>query len=407
MNLKEQRAAIVARLKELRSITRDFTAAEVAEIEKLAKDFDTINDRIARNDKTTKALAEFASGPADDDFDFELDEDGDVVRGLFAGGAKQGYATGLARPDGKGGLGRKLAVKMAKTANGKSLAASGSVLESVQLLSETPVERGRVASSMLDVLPLIGVEGGRYAYLRQTSRENNAARVARGAVKPTSEYEIDRVEAELKVVAHLSDGIDKYMLQDLPSLGMFVSAELLYGLSRALEDQVLNGTGVGANLRGFFHTTGVQAQMFVEDDGLTDSWVRTARAAITKLEAEGGTPAAFFVSPGDWELAETIRTSDGTLDLSVRPIDAATRRLWSVPVVVCQTLDDGAGVLLGDGAAALATDTRGVEIRWSESVGESFERNELRARCEGRFELAVARPSNVVTFETVEGGLGS
>ena len=107
------------------------------------------------------------------------------------------------------------------------------------------------------------------------------------------------------------------------------------------------------------------------------------------------------------ELAETIRTSDGTLDLSVRPIDAATRRLWSVPVVVCQTLDDGAGVLLGDGAAALATDTRGVEIRWSESVGESFERNELRARCEGRFELAVARPSNVVTFETVEGGLGS
>ena len=257
------------------------------------------------------------------------------------------------------------------------------------------------------MLPVIPVEGGRYGYLRQTSRVNRAAPVARGALKPTSDLEIERVEQELQVIAHLSNPLDHFMLRDIDSLSTFVSAELLYGLSRSLEHQVVLGDGIGANLTGFFYTSGTQTQLFVEDEGLTDSWVRTARAAITKLEAEGGKPAAFLVSPSDWELAETIRTSTGDLDLSVRPIDAATRRLWSVPVVVCQTLTDGAGVLLGEGAAALAMDQRGIEIRWSENVGEDFERNQVRARCEGRFELAVARPAHVVKFETEGGALGS
>lgn len=102
-------------------------------------------------------------------------------------------------------------------------------------------------------------------------------------------------------------------------------------------------------MSGLFTTTGVQQQPFVADAAVAGSWLRTARAAITRLEAEGHVPAAFLVSPGDWEAAETSRVSTGHLDLGNLPVDSATRRLWGVPAVVCQSLDDGQAVLLGAG----------------------------------------------------------
>ena len=48
--------------------------------------------------------------------------------------------------------------------------------------------------------------------------------------------------------------------------------------------------------------------------------------------------------------------------------------------------------------SAVAVDTRslGVQVKWSESVSDDFEKNMLRARCEGRFGVSAFQGAGVV-----------
>ena len=100
--------------------------------------------------------------------------------------------------------------------------------------SRLPVRRrrplGRVAQGLLEVLPTQAHSQPEYAYLRQTTRTNNAAVVPEGTVKPTSVYSVVRVEQSLVVVAHLSEGIPRYWLLDWVALEQFVDNELTFGL---------------------------------------------------------------------------------------------------------------------------------------------------------------------------------
>jgi hypothetical protein len=49
------------------------------------------------------------------------------------------------------------------------------------------------------------------------------------------------------------------------------------------------------------------------------------------------------------------------------------------------------------GTVALDTDTRGISVDWSEnSTADSFAKNMLVARCEGRFGTSVVSPLGVV-----------
>lgn len=401
MNIKQQLAADRKRAGELAKIGagRDFTDAEHAEIETLMSTITHNNELIARMDAADAALKSVTD---------DADEDDDDSAGVAAA---RGDTFGLRRKRGFLPFGKdaaKLAEQMAggmlkasghASAGGsgrKALMPAGSTATQVNLQSQTPVELGRVAPSFLSLLPVIQNPSPTFQYIVQTTRTNNAAPVAVGATKPTTVLGLERKDGKLHVVAHLSEAIDKYLLEDNDALAQFVQDELLYNLYQALERQALNGDGTGENLHGILNTSGVQSQAF-ETDIIT-----TARKAKTKLEAEGQTPAVFVLSAGDWETAELSRTIGGWLDLGLQPVQSATQMLWSVPVAVSQELDDGQGVLLAERAVGLNTDTKGVEIKWSENFGDDFSKNQLRARCEGRFEVATYRPRGVVVMDTAE-----
>ena len=48
---------------------------------------------------------------------------------------------------------------------------------------------------------------------------------------------------------------------------------------------------------------------------------------------------------------------------------------------------------------ALYTDQQGVRVDWG-TPGDSWSKNEIVARCEGRFDLAVLQPAGQVKIET-------
>jgi len=275
----------------------------------------------------------------------------------------------------------------------KALAPTGTTVTDVPMLPESPIALGKPAQSLLDVLP-VQVRAPKYTYLRQSTRTNNAAPVADGATKPTSVLSLTQVDAELRVVAHLSEPIPKYWIEDAQALEQFVADELVYGLNVALEGQALTGNGTPPNLAGITTTSGTQTQAFATD------LLTTTRAAITKMETAGHEAGVFVLSPADWEKLELARTDTaGNLELG-GPIDRAARKLWSVPVVLSLKLPANSAVLLDVSSVGISTDQSGVQVQWSENVSDDFSKNQIRARVEGRFQVDVFQPLGVVEIAT-------
>jgi hypothetical protein len=115
--------------------------------------------------------------------------------------------------------------------------------------------------------------------------------------------------------------------------------------------------------------------------------------------ARSDTGAAFLLHPTDWAGVELELASQSAVEHIGRPYDPATRRLFGVPVAVsnAQTAGVGHG---SQGAVALDTDNRGIEVQWSENAtADSFGKNQVVARCESRYATSVYSPLGVVKLD--------
>ncbi len=276
----------------------------------------------------------------------------------------------------------------------RALVASGSTLAPATILADSPVDLGKPASALLDVLPATVVENGQYSYLRQTVRTNNAAPVAVGNTKPTSVMTLERVDGALQVVAHLSEPIHEPWLSDVASLEQFVESEMVAGISAALEDQILNGNGTAPQLDGIIGvSTGTQAY--------ATSPLVTIRTGLAQFEAAGLTASAVVLASADWLAIETATLTAGNYVLGQgtvgAPLDAIKRTVWGVPVVVSAAHTAGTAVLLSEDSVSLVTDG-GVLFDWGR-VNADFAENKIRARAELRAQVEVFRPAGIIVAD--------
>lgn len=289
------------------------------------------------------------------------------------------------------GMGATVAGRMLRGTHGeKALAPSGAALIG-QTFTEDPIPLGRVATGLLDVLPVQVQTSPTYAFLAQTGRTNNAAVWTTGD-KPTSVIGLTRVEKELSIIAHLSEPIQRYWLLDNTSLMQFIDTELEFGLGRAVEAKVI------ADINA---TSGIQLQSY------STSALQTLRKSITKLETAGYSASAMAVHPQDWEAVELALSSTNSVERQGLPYDPARRTLYGVPVVTTTSATVGVGHVIASGAVVVDTDQQGIQIQWSENVGDSFKTNSVTSRCEGRFGTSVLSVLGVVKASLTSGGGGS
>ncbi len=174
---------------------------------------------------------------------------GPAASALMSGGVKRLALTGVA--------GRKsaseLASRFART-GAKSLVSTGATLATVPMAPE-PIAQGIIPTSVLEAIPLVLRDTPTYRYLRQVVRTNNAAIVPRGETKPTSVVTVEPIDGELQVIAHLSEYIHEYDLNDSTSLQQFIATQLFFMLREALEAEVLNGDGTPGHFRGLLTTS--------------------------------------------------------------------------------------------------------------------------------------------------------
>lgn len=272
--------------------------------------------------------------------------------------------------------------KMAKTLlSTKALASSGAAVVAQEFRPD-PIALGQPATGLLDVLPTVGHSTAQYAYLRQSTRTNNAAVVADGAVKPTSIYSVTEVTNSLSVIAHLSEGIPHYWMADNGLLQGFITNELHYGLHRAVEAKVL------ADINA---TSGIVTQAYATSIPVT------LRKAMTALETTGYTASAIVLHPSDFESIELMLSTTNAVEHMSLPYDAAQRRLYGVPIATTTSQTAGVGHVLADRAVAVDNDHLGIQLTWSEcSNADDFSKNLTRARLEGRWGTSVYLPGGVV-----------
>lgn len=288
----------------------------------------------------------------------------------------------------KGGV-RKTGQKIADGIHSKALLAAGVTPVTTELFGGSPVQEPGEVPTVSNIIPRETIDGSRYTYLRQSTRDHQAAVVAPGALKPTSRYEFSEVEGEQAVIAHLSEGINTYWTVDRPELVGTVADELLYGLLDAEERLLISGNGTGGNPTGLLNTSGAQTQAFATD------MLTTARKALTAVETLRYQAGTFVLNPVDWETIELARNASGDLEFAEGPVNRAEKKLWGTQVATSTYVPAGTGLLLANDSVHLIND-RAIRVETSNANGDDFARNLVRIRAEFRTAVAVTRPMGIV-----------
>lgn len=237
------------------------------------------------------------------------------------------------------------------------------------------------------------VEANTFAFLRQNARHHNAAAVADGAEKPVSVYSFEDVEDRVRVLAHLSEDIPLRILDDIAEITTFLEDEMEGGLLREIERQVISGAGTGEDMAGLLSISGVLAQPW-DASGL----LGTLRRASTALEVSGETPTAWVINPAD------VQTMDLLTDGFERSFFggpstqlAQSAPVWGTPVVRSIAVPAGTAVLGNWSKLQLIVRE---DVKIDIDLAHGFSTNTARFRAEGRFGVAVVRPSSFVIVDT-------
>ncbi|MHA7220005.1 phage major capsid protein [Arthrobacter sp. MDT1-48-3] len=218
----------------------------------------------------------------------------------------------------------------------------------------------RAAHHLLNAIASRPVETPSGSYLRQTVRENNAAPVVNGALKPVSRYELQPVTWEIATIAHVSEPLQVQWLQDYGNLKSFLAVEMSYGVDAAVSNFILNG-GVsenGTEQLGILTTTGVQQAAFRQNKLLS------IRLALDELETAGVAATGIVLNPTDWEDIKTLLDADGRFLLPQAPGQAVARTLWNVPVTLVPGLPAGQAVV-GDLTTIHLVYRNSLQLAWN------------------------------------------
>lgn len=242
-----------------------------------------------------------------------------------------------------------------------------------------------------DLIPVRTTDSDKVDYVRETVRPDGAAPVAPHGVKPVSTVTLERVTERVRVIATVSESLDRSLLVDVDELVDFVSNEFRFAVLREEEEQILNGSGVGENFLGILNTPGLLTQALGIDPPADAIY-----KAITKVQLQHLAPDAVVIHPSDFEGLRLFKTADGEY-LAAPVVASDPERIWGIPVIKSPAIPEGTALVGSFAAGCTIYDREQARIAWAEtgasdSGGDMWSKNELRLRAEERLALAVERP---------------
>ncbi len=227
-------------------------------------------------------------------------------------------------------------------------------------------------------------------YVRQTAQVTQAAPTAEATntstgTKPEGAMAFEKVTATVKTIAVWIPAT-KRALADVAQLRGIIDQELRDDLMEDLEDELVSGDNSGEHFDGILHVSGT-----LEQDWDTDL-LTTARKAITAVRVIGrARPTAWLLNPYDAEKVDLLKDEQGRYYYG-GPQQGGVNQLWRYPVVECEAIPEGTGVI-GDWRKMILWDREQATIQVSDSHSDFFVKNLVAVLAEMRAAMGVIRPT--------------
>ena len=242
------------------------------------------------------------------------------------------------------------------------------------------------------------IAGGRttsnsIVYMKESTFTNAADVVAETVAKPESTLIFDQATDPVRKIAHWLP-VSEEMLEDVPAIRSYIDARLRLGVELKEEDQLLNGSGSGENIRGLMNRTGLATT--VVSGGSPGS--SNADAIFTQMFSGIAftafiQPDGIIMNPTNWSAIALSKNADDQYyaggPFNTPPIP----RLWGLPVVLTPSIAAGTALVGAFRSAAQVFRKGGIRVEASNSHSDFFVTNKVAIRAEERLALAVYRPA--------------
>lgn len=372
MDVKSELKSIQDRLgaivRDAKAANRDLTAAEAKTIEDGSARALQLKEAIERGEKNAGLMDQVAALGADGG---TVPMSGGRAIGAASYGSESGFITTA---------GLKAAITASLPLHQKSLVAGGSTVTSVSLDTK-PEPSGQPGLALLNLLGVTRRETANYSFLRQSVRTNNADVVAEGGTKPTSVFTVAEVKSELQVIAHLSEPIPKYLLQDNRDLELFLTTELTNGVVSKIESMAV---------AAFLAASGAQTQAY------SGSAADSIHLGASKVGELGYTPNLVLVNPADYNGIRLAKTADGAYLFS-NQFDGTRLGLWGIATYMSADVPAGSAIVLDTSKVGVSIDRDGIVTEWNPYTG--FATNTVLARTETRAAIDVVAPAAIAIVD--------
>lgn len=331
---------------------------------------------------------------------------GDSIADLFF--ASKAYTDLLASsPDGKGGFTKNAKIqseyaRFKTLVTGASDTSAGALVVNDNIGLQAGLDQFQRPLTAASLLTQATTASDTVEYVRVTGTTNNAATVAEatssaftaaqdvsgGGYKPESALALAKVTTNVRTFAHWIP-VTTRALGDAGQIRNLIDNFLLYGLREEQEDQIVNGNGSGENFDGLTHVSGTQSQAW------SSNILQTLRKARTLVRTVGrSTPSAYLLNPADWETIDLLQDNEARYIFG-GPQRLGQPTLWGLPVVECEAVAAGTGIV-GDFRKAVLWDRQESTIAASNQHLDFFTRNLVAILAEMRKAFGVIQPNAFV-----------
>lgn len=242
----------------------------------------------------------------------------------------------------------------------------------------------------MNVLPTGAVNSIRY--MQETAFDDGTAAKVEGSAAAQSDFDLEEKSAVVKNLATYIT-VSKEMLEDTPFLNGYINTRLFSKLLKAEDDQILHGTGSGANI------SGISVNASAYSDLLADSKVNMFDVllnALTNAYNNEYTPNVILVNPTDWLTLVTSKDDNGMPIYPAQIVAGGMVTVNGVPVIksTAVTSDE---FFVGDFRNGATLGMReDVNISISDQHATNFIDGNVTVMCEERIALPIHNQSAFV-----------
>lgn len=265
--------------------------------------------------------------------------------------------------------------------------------------NEGLVSQVSAATRLRDLVPSVSIDtGGVVEYARHVSTTGKAAsQASEGATKAQVTPVFEPVTATVATIAAWLPA-SRQVLSDVPQLRDFIDTFLRDELDAEGDRQLLKGTGLDGEMRGFM----LDAQAYNRTT-VADLACDVVRRAVTQLQLARGVPTGLVVNPVGLERLELEKDTTGRYVMVMEATTAGgSPVIWRVPVVTSTFMDENQFLLADFARAARIYDREEVTITVADQHADFFVKNMVAILAEERLTLATMRASMLVKGELFE-----